>query len=36
MLHRFNFWKLVLLSASIFTYWNASTSHVLQCQGPIL
>ena len=36
MLHRFNFWKLVLLSTPIFTCWNASNSHILQHQGPIL
>jgi len=36
MLHRFNFWKLVSLSTTIFTYWNASNFHILQYQGPIL
>jgi len=30
MLHGFSFSKLVLLSTLIFTYWNASNSHILQ------
>jgi len=30
MLHGFSFSRLVLLSTLIFTYWNASNSHLLQ------
>jgi len=36
LIHGFNFTKLVLLSTLIFTYSNASNSHLFQYQGPIL
>jgi len=35
MLHEFNFQKLVLLSTLVFTFSNASNSH-LQYQGRVL
>jgi len=36
MLHGLHFPKLVLLSTLLFTYSSASSSHILQYQGPIL
>jgi len=36
MLNGFNFSKFVLLSTPIFKYLNASNSHILQWQEPIL
>jgi len=35
MLHGVNFSKLVFWSTIVFTYSNASNSHILQNQGPI-